>query len=214
MAKSQDDALRKAPKEKHLVYVHGFLSSSESFKAQVCEGYLASETAGITFHCPSLSSRPEADWNQLESLLLAIEQQGAVELGVIGSSLGGFWAGALCKQFAGLRAVLINPAVQPQNLLADRIGVALSYWHGEGELCLTQADQSFIEGIEQRARPSAKELRRMKVLLQKGDETLDYRQAVSYYSGAVIELEAGGSHAFEGFEQALPRILSFLFPTP
>ena len=48
------------------------------------------------------------------------------------------------------------------------------------------------------------------VMVQTGDETLDYRQAVARYTGCKQTVEAGGSHTFDGYEQWLPEILGFM----
>ena len=52
------------------------------------------------------------------------------------------------------------------------------------------------------------------VLLQQGDEVLDYRQAQRYYSAAqpssLILTDMDGNHAMDDFEEKLPLILEFL----
>ena len=48
------------------------------------------------------------------------------------------------------------------------------------------------------------------VLLQKGDETLDYRQATAYYRDKEVVQVAGGSHRFDHFERQLPLIGDWL----
>ena len=49
-----------------------------------------------------------------------------------------------------------------------------------------------------------------KVLLQTGDETLDYRQAEEKYADSDLIIEQGGDHSFTGFEKHLPAIFRFL----
>jgi predicted esterase YcpF (UPF0227 family) len=48
------------------------------------------------------------------------------------------------------------------------------------------------------------------LLVQTGDETLDYRQAVKKYAGCKQTVEEGGDHAFQGFERYLESGLEFL----
>ena len=47
------------------------------------------------------------------------------------------------------------------------------------------------------------------LLVQTGDETLDYRDAVAKYHGCRQTVEADGSHAFDGYEGWLPDIAEF-----
>ena len=55
------------------------------------------------------------------------------------------------------------------------------------------------------------------VLLQQGDEVLDYRLAQRYYSAvqpsALILTELGGNHAMDDFEEKLAFVLDFLAAT-
>ena len=48
------------------------------------------------------------------------------------------------------------------------------------------------------------------MLLQTGDEVLDYRLAESRYSGCRMTIEQGGDHSFQHFERPLPAIIEFL----
>jgi predicted esterase YcpF (UPF0227 family) len=45
------------------------------------------------------------------------------------------------------------------------------------------------------------------VLLQTGDETLNYKYAEKYFTGANIVIDEGGSHSFENLEIKIPQIL-------
>jgi len=48
------------------------------------------------------------------------------------------------------------------------------------------------------------------VLLQTGDDVLDYRDAQNYYSDAKIIIEQGGDHSFIDYDQHLAMIHQFL----
>ncbi len=46
-------------------------------------------------------------------------------------------------------------------------------------------------------------------MLQTGDETLDYKEAIEKYPDCPSIVEQGGSHEFSEFERYLDKILSF-----
>jgi predicted esterase YcpF (UPF0227 family) len=47
------------------------------------------------------------------------------------------------------------------------------------------------------------------LLLQTGDDVLDYRDAVAKLPNAQTVIEEGGTHPFEGIERHFERILAF-----
>jgi hypothetical protein len=47
------------------------------------------------------------------------------------------------------------------------------------------------------------------LLVETGDEVLDYRQAVARYAGAEQVVVEGGDHSLQSFPRHLPRILEF-----
>ena len=226
---------------KHLIYLHGFLSSPASAKAQYTHQYLAKNRQDIRFHCPALSSKPRKDWLALKKLVSVIIQDWGLELarsqivknrttklelGIIGSSLGGFWASCLMTYLSNpttrqskhddvyrVKSCLINPAVRPQQLIRDRINQKIAFWHGPGHIYLRPCDALALTSLDTRYASRSRLDSDFKVLLQKADETLDYRKAVSYYGAANCEIQSGGSHAFDGFNKQLPDLLQYLFPS-
>jgi predicted esterase YcpF (UPF0227 family) len=48
------------------------------------------------------------------------------------------------------------------------------------------------------------------VMVQTGDEVLDYQQAVEKYQHSRLIVEQGGDHSFIGFDKKLPTIADFL----
>ena len=45
------------------------------------------------------------------------------------------------------------------------------------------------------------------VLLQTGDQTLNYKFAKQYFEGSNIIIDEGGSHSFENLELKIPEML-------
>ncbi|WP_218417861.1 YqiA/YcfP family alpha/beta fold hydrolase [Alteromonas lipotrueae] len=190
---------------KHVLYLHGFLSSPKSVKAQATKAYFKQHHPDVTLHIPALSNYP----SQVESQLMALIKSNPAlindGLRVIGSSMGGYLSTFLIEKFSG-KAVLINPAVKPYELLQGFIGEHTNPYTGE-VFHIVESDIAVIEKLD------AKELRHApayKVLLQTEDETLDYRLAETKYASSTLVVEEGGDHSFIGFENHLPAIADFL----
>ena len=47
------------------------------------------------------------------------------------------------------------------------------------------------------------------LLTQTADETLDYREAVTFLDESPAFIQPGGSHGFDQFEKLIPAIISF-----
>mgnify|MGYP003323023264 FL=1 len=47
-------------------------------------------------------------------------------------------------------------------------------------------------------------------LVQSGDEVLDYKLAIKYFSGSKLDVTFGGNHSFEDFESHILKIQNFL----
>ncbi len=189
----------------HLLYLHGFLSSPQSAKAQATEAWFKANRPDVRLHIPQLSNSPGKVKDQLLTLL---DSQPALRDGglkVIGSSMGGFLATWLVESFGG-HAVLVNPAVAPYELLRDFLGKHVNPYTGE-QFELIADDMQFLRELDSPAlaRPDA-----YRVMLQTGDETLDYRQASHKYAASALVIEEGGDHSFTNFAAHLPDIAHFL----
>ena len=52
------------------------------------------------------------------------------------------------------------------------------------------------------------------LMVQSGDEVLDWREAVAYYGGAWQFVQGGGDHAFQDFEAQIPALIRFAAGAP
>lgn len=186
-----------------ILYIHGFLSSPQSYKARITQAWLAEQRPDINFVCPVLSSYPDEARVTLETELQSLP---ADDTFLIGSSMGGFWATWLLEQQLAAKAVLVNPAVAPQYLIADRIGVPLHSYYTDDTYQLEPRHQQQLAACDPQVLRFPE---RYWVMLQTGDETLDYRQAQNKYAGCLQTVEDGGDHSFAGFENYLPKIMEF-----
>lgn len=178
-----------------ILYVHGFASCGAGTKARI----LVERFGEDRVLAPDLPVAPAQAVELLEGLIG--ERR---DLLLTGSSLGGYYATWLAGRI-GLPAVLINPAVRPYETLAPYVGPVRSWCTGEQ----FQWRAEHIEQLRALAEPPPVPARRLLVLLQTGDEVLDYREALRRYSDQEVVVEPGGSHAFEGFHRQLGRIANF-----
>lgn len=181
-----------------ILYLHGFRSSPASFKARAVAEAMAARGLQERFFCPALSHEPRQAMVQAEAILAA---EGPLTL--VGSSLGGFYATWLAERH-GLRAVLVNPAVLAHLSLADYVGPQTNLYTGE-EFMFTREHVAQLQAMEVAdLRPE-----RYWLLVEEGDEVLDYRQAVARYRDARQTVLAGGDHSFTRFVDFVPQILEF-----
>jgi hypothetical protein len=183
---------------KQLLYFHGFNSSPQSTKARQTAGWLAERGLGDRFHCPALPYSPQA-----AAALIArqFDRLDPVHTTLVGSSLGGFYATWAAERF-GCRAVLINPAVRPQCLLVDYLGPQQNLYTGE-QYRLERHHMDELAALE----PATLTPSRYWLLVETGDETLDYRDAVTYYAGARQSVVNGGDHSLQSWLQWLPQVV-------
>jgi len=183
------------------IYLHGFNSSPASFKARLLEERLQSLGRGDEFLAPALSHDPRAATALLERELARMDHTRVV---LVGSSLGGHYATWLAERY-GLRAVLINPAIRPHVLLADRTGPQTNLHTGE-RYTLTADHLAALAAldIESITRPE-----RYLLIVAMGDEVLDSRVALAKYRHAVQIVHPEGDHGFSDFAQYLDAVLAF-----
>lgn len=183
-----------------ILYVHGFNSSALSFKASLLRGRMAALGRSPELACPELAHRPRQAIAQLETLIVASPH---APVTLIGSSLGGFYATWLAEKY-GLKAVLVNPAVRPYELLRDYIGPQKNLYTG-AEYEFTGQHVGELRDLEV---PDITPERYL-LMVQTRDEVLDYRQAVAKYHGAKQIVVEGGDHGFSNFADYLDTALEF-----
>ena len=186
----------------HLIYLHGFLSSPQSVKAQQTLAYVKAHLPDLPMHVPELPNYPGQAAKLLDDLVSSL---GNVPLRFIGSSMGGFLSTFLVERFGG-KAVLINPAVRPFELLVDYLGPHVNPYTDK-PFTLTEQHIDELRALDT---PSLRKPDSYWALLQTEDETLDYRLAEQKYAGGKLTIEQGGDHSFVGYDRFLPQIFEFL----
>ena len=180
-----------------ILYLHGFCSSPESWKARLVAE--AAHAQGERFFCPFLSPVPREAIAHAEEIIL--RETGP--LTVVGSSLGGFYATWLAEKF-DLRAVLVNPAVVAPISLEKYLGT-------QTNLHTHETFEFTVEHIAQLRALEVPEVtpERYLLMVETGDEVLDYRQAVARYAGCRQIVLEGGDHSFTRFPDYLPQLIEF-----
>ncbi|RLJ68411.1 YqiA/YcfP family alpha/beta fold hydrolase [Sulfurisoma sediminicola] len=184
-----------------ILYLHGFTSGPQSQKARLL-GARAAER-GIEFVCPQLRHSPAAAIDAAEAIISKILGAGGT-VALVGSSLGGYYATYLAEKH-GLRAVLVNPAVVAHISLEKFVGPQQNLYSGE-RFDFTREHIAELRALEV-ARLSRPE--NLWLLVEAGDEVLDYRQAVTRYAGARQTVLAGGDHSFTRWAEVLDQVIDF-----
>ena len=187
----------------HLLYLHGFRSSPQSFKARMIEAWLAAHRPDVTWWCPQLPPSPAAAWALVREGVAAWPR---ATMAVAGSSLGGFYATVVAEHF-GCRALLLNPAVDPARDLGAYVG-ELRQFHRPEERFEFRAE--YVDEMRALTPGAITRPERYAAVIAKGDEVLDWREMTGRYPGATIRLLEGSDHALSDFEQHLPFVLERL----
>ena len=185
-----------------LLYLHGFNSSPQSLKAQLISQYMSDNHCLDQLLCPQIPSVPEEARLFLEQLVEETLEN--YPLSFAGSSLGGYYATYLAEKYSG-SAVLINPSVKPYETLSAHLGENKFYFD---EGCW-EFDESHIQQLKDMKVEMITKPERYLVLLQTGDETLDYREAELKYKNSQCIIEQGGEHGFTGLERYIAQIMQF-----
>jgi hypothetical protein len=192
-----------------VIYLHGLNSSPGSVKARALGNAIAAlpEPQRPRYFVPQLSHRPAEAMRAVRAWIAARD---TTLLTLVGSSLGGYYATYLAELY-DVKAVLINPAVRPYENLVPYLGLQRNLYTGE-EYGLTREHFAELEALKVTRITRAE---RYLLLVQTGDEVLDWREAVAFYAGAWQSVQGGGDHAFQNFEAQIPAILRFaLKPIP
>lgn len=182
-----------------LIYIHGLNSSPASFKAGLLRRRLEELGRGSDFFAPALPEHPRA-----AATLLEAEARSRPVSALVGSSLGGFYATWLAEKY-GLKAVLVNPAVRPYEGLRRWLGPQQNLYTGEPwELTPAHLDELAAMEVARITDPA-----RYLLMVETGDEVLDYRDAVARYRGCRQVVIEGGDHGFSDFADHVDTVLEF-----
>ena len=166
--------------------------------------WMAKHRPDVTWACPQLPPSPA---QALSDIRRRVAGWPVATSGIIGSSLGGFYATVLAEEL-GWRAVLLNPAVDPARDLAAHIGRQTMY-HSDGESFDFRAD--YVDELAAMTPgPVLKHPLALLAIVAKGDEVLDWREMTARYAQGPLKLIAGSDHGLSDFEAHVPELLRHL----
>ena len=191
-----------------IVYLHGFRSSPQSFKARLLDARLEALGRGNEWLCPTLPVSP-VETVALVEREIAARAQADERITLIGSSLGGFFATHLAEKH-GWRAVLLNPAVVPDRDLSKYLGEQ-PLWHGGGSIVV---EPRHLDELRALAVTKVTEPQRYYLIAATGDEVLDYREMLAHYPGAKTRLIDGSDHGISEFADYVDDVIQFCGAPP
>lgn len=186
----------------NILYLHGFASSSDSTKAKVFKNFIKKQN-DLAVIIPDLPNNL-AGWSEKIEELIKEHKP----MAFMGSSLGGFYSTYFARKIGAID-ILLNPAVLPAEGMKTYLGKNKNYSTGE-EFLLTDSDIEHLFSMQKELRNKNTSDNSSLVILETGDEVLDYKQALEFYAGSQIKVIHGGSHSLDSFEQCLDQILIFL----
>jgi len=183
------------------VYLHGFNSSGQSVKAQE----LSNQLTEFDWLLPSYPAVPDDAVSYLSDYL----QEHCPNTNntiLVGSSLGGFYAQYLARQFH-TRVVLINPALDPITTLSAYLGLQTNYYSGE-QYMFSETELNMLKQYEV-VQPCLNPVSTL-LLVDKGDEIIPYEYALEKYE-ACAECHAfdDGDHNFQHIPESVELIRAF-----
>jgi len=189
-----------------ILYLHGFRSSPDSFKARMMADAMAARGLTDAWACPQLPASPR------EAIDLALgmardrlaDTGSPRELTVIGSSLGGFYATWIAEQL-GCKAVLLNPAVHAARDLATQVGEHHMYHSGAPFVFLPD----YVAELAAIHAPRITQPDRYFLVAATGDEVLDWREMRDRYAGCRQRIVQGSDHGLSDFAEWMPEVLEF-----
>ena len=186
-----------------IIYLHGFRSAPASIKAQALKARMTERGLADRFWCEQLPVSPRAAIAHAEAAIARARAAGLTPT-VVGSSLGGYYATWLAEHH-DLQAVLVNPAVVAPLELGAYVGTQDNMYTGER----FEFTRGHIDELRALEVPAVSRPQRYWLLVETGDEVLDYRHAVDKYAGARQTVLEGGDHGFSRWGDYLDAVIAF-----
>ena len=184
-----------------ILYFHGFKSSGDSGKAQEFKNFIKNHTSQTKIVIPNLDDDFKKANKQIKNLINENEKR----IFFMGSSLGGYYALYFAELYK-TKSVLINPAIPPLKDFEIHLGKNENYATGN-KFIISKDDISYIRSLHhKRILDPTNHL----ILLESGDEILDYIKTVSYFKESPMDIFYGGNHSYTSIKEKFIKIKHFL----
>ena len=183
-----------------ILYFHGFKSSSDSGKAQEFKKFIENKTSQTNIIIPDLADDFKEANKQIEDLI----SKNAPNILFMGSSLGGYFALYFAQLYKS-KSALINPAIPPLRDFEIHLGKNENYATGN-KFTISKDDISYIRSLHHKKILKPKN---NLILLESGDEILNYAESTSYFKGSYIDIFYGGNHSYTSIKQKFTKIKDF-----
>ena len=192
-----------------IVNIHGFESSGENSKYKWLKENYQCEIYSPTFDYRN--TNPRIVLKTLRDKINAVQRADASEpVCIVGSSLGGFYAGRLAN-ITGAPVVLLNPCLNPWAFVQSETGEQ-TIFGTERRISVAEHFAEDFRSLADAVSPVPTALERTLAILSTADEVLDWRLAWQSLQGAGIVLSAGDDHRISRFAAFVPEILRFAAP--
>ncbi len=191
-----------------ILYLHGFRSSPQSAKANTLAQAISDRGFSDQWICPQLPASPGAAIDLCNNLIQQ-QAQDPASIVVIGSSLGGYYAGHLAHQW-GCRALLLNPVINAARDLATQVGTHRQY-HAEAPFVFLPEHVDELAALHF---PRPHSGNRHFLIASTGDEVLDWKEMAAWYAGCRSRIINGSDHGISDFQRWLPEVMQFILGTP
>ncbi len=141
-----------------------------------------------------------------EKLQDALKRKDPESFGLIGSSLGGFYATRLASEF-GCKTVLINPATEPWLTIKNFLGKQVTR---EGKVVFVK--EAYGAELQELQVKEVKYPERMLLVLSMADEVLNWKETEKRFSMVKTLKLPNEDHAVSGFSKIVSEVVDYLVP--
>jgi predicted esterase YcpF (UPF0227 family) len=192
-----------------IVYIHGFMSSGKGGKYEALKRRYR---RGFNILSPSFSDSIKTAEKQLNALMDTEEMNSEGIICLIGTSLGGFYARYLASVYK-LRAILINPVLNPSTHMKKYEGITLTNFKTGHTFLFTREDLATLASMEKKIRENLDDDSVYLPVIASRDDVIDRDQVEKEFDHITyVDDDHQFNNAFEPFIRR-PEVRKFITDT-